>query len=211
MKRLISVSYVILTLLCVAVFGADQAPPDTHLAFIESGDGWTTTLVAKNPTASAVLWPDYYPRFGSRTVGPNSVLRDSAYFAANAGGVLALAAPSTLEVYTEVCNPNGIRMRIGDVGPPVDEARFLDLLSDNEWVAYLFIFAPHGATVSINGVTQPEIPAGQSIAVALPTGAVAATILRDKTWDLQTHNGPIYTWVIDSHQPRGEMFPILRE
>src|SRR5574340_285935 len=199
---LVMIALSVVAILCVvmvAVYGADAAHA-AELPWINSG-GWSSTLVTVNPTAEAIQWPDYYEGFGSgRTIPECSFLRDSAYFG-EGGSVASVNPPEGLIVYTEVENPDGIRIRVSDIGAKADRFAFYDIVADQGWFAFLFVTSPQGAALKIHGneeMTQ-SVPAGQTVVVAIPSGTSRLVVERDPYWDAFTGEGPFFAYVIESH------------
>lgn len=206
----------------VYIFGVSQLGASEVRLPYSNESGYETTISITNPTDDPVAVPDFWTPFGygggTVVVEAKSTFRFGGW-PRSGGGVASFDLPDSLDAYAEIRDPNGVIVRIADMGAPSGEEElpraFYDLLNDTEFRTFVFLYSPDGSAVTIRGYGES---AEESRELFLSAGEVAISPLGDGITRAEVSVGwrvggsypvgHVYAFALISHQPGGELLVV---
>lgn len=186
-------------------------------------EGYSTSRVLINETAAPIDLPNFYPGFGAKfTLRPYQTHRTPAW-PREGLGVETVTVPVGLRVYSEISDPNGVLVRIGNLQryDHLEQFHFQDLRTRDGYNSFVFVFSKEASAatvqsfigdVELSGLGGNEgdvgVPAGSGARGTIVPGADRAVVTVGYPQFRAYKVGPIYAFALVSRAPRGELLLI---
>lgn len=196
---------------------ADDIAGDITVPYANA-EGYSTTRVIINETDKPIDLPNAFPGFGAKfTLQPYQTHRTPAW-PREGLGVETVTVPAGLRAYSEISDPNGVIVRIGNLQryEQLEQFHFQDLRTRDGYNSFVFVFSKEASAATVQSYIGDElinegdvgVPLGSGSRGMIVPGADRAVVTVGYRQFGAYKVGPIYAFALVSRAPRGELLLI---